>query len=362
LVLEQAGLSVFRDEDTIRLGDRWVTRLQEALQGCSAFVLLVGRDGVRRWVGAEVQVALIRHLSPHDDTQRLPIFPILLEGAKPEALPPFLALFQSARWSPAEPLPGALLEAITTHATRFEYREPIEGCPFLGLNAFGRADAKLFFGRRKETLEALAYLGDQRESNPERLHGSGGMTAYHRWLQIEGNSGAGKSSLVAAGMLPMIEQGALWARTGFERWQILGPMMPGMDPLTKLAEVLEQGLIAEAAQRNTLERLYRLQQDERALAFTLRDFRQEQSAFLLIVDQFEELFTFAKDAPRQRFDALLATALRDPECPLFLISTVRADFLDRCEQLPRLQTLYNSHCKRYFLPTISEHGLREIIE
>jgi formylglycine-generating enzyme required for sulfatase activity len=359
--LEQAGLSVFRDEDSIRLGDRWLTRLEEALQGCCAFVLLVGRDGVRRWVGAEWQVALIRHLSPQDDTQRLPIFPILLEGAKPEDLPPFLALFQSARWTPAESLPYALLEAITTHVTQFDYRESIKGCPFLGLNAFGKSDAKLFFGRRKETLEALACLGDQRESNPERLHGSGG-TAYHRWLQIEGNSGAGKSSLVNAGMLPMIEQGALWARTGFERWQILGPMMPGMDPLTKLAEVLEQGLIADPVKRDSLGRMQKLQQDERALAFTLRDFRQEQSAFLLIVDQFEELFTFAEDAPRQRFDALLANALQDPECPLFLISTVRADFLDRCEQLPRLQTLYNSHCKRYFLPTISEHGLREVIE
>jgi hypothetical protein len=41
---------------------------------------------------------------------------------------------------------------------------------------------------------------------------------------------------------------------------------------------------------------------------------------------------------------------------------VRADFLDRFEQLPRLQAIYNSHCKRYFLPTISEHGLREVIE
>ena len=62
--LEQAGLSVFRDEDAIRVGDRWMTRLEEALEGCSAFVLLVGRDGVQRWVGAEVQVALNRHLSP----------------------------------------------------------------------------------------------------------------------------------------------------------------------------------------------------------------------------------------------------------------------------------------------------------
>jgi hypothetical protein len=237
----------------------------------------------------------------------------------------------------------------------------IEGCPFLGLDAFRRKDAHLFFGRRKETLEALACLGDQQETNPDRLQ-AGQTGQCRRWLQIEGNSGAGKSSLVQAGMLPMIEQDALWARTGFTQWRVLGPMMPGKDPLTKLAEVVERGLVTDAEQRDSLKRLEQLQQDKRALALALRDRRQEQGAFLLIVDQFEELFTFADDAPRKHFDALLANALQDPECPLFMISTVRADFLDRYEQLPALQVIYNSHCARYFLPIITTQGLREAIE
>lgn len=357
--LEQAGLTVFRD-DSIRAGDRWITRLEEALQGCAAFVLLVGRSGVRRWVGAEAQVALNRHLSPHDDAQRLAIFPILLDDTPPEALPPFLALFQATRWRAADPLPGALVDTMRARATRLD-APPFEGCPFRGLNAFQREDARLFFGRRQETLEALAGLGDQRETNPETLHGSGG-TAYHRWLQIEGNSGSGKSSLVNAGMLPMIAQGALWARTGFDRWRILDPMPPGTHPLEKLAEVLERGLITDEARRDSLGRLQRLEQDDRALAFALRDARQDDTAFLLVVDQFEELFTFAEAGSRKRFDAQLACALQDPECPLFLISTVRADFLDRFEQLPRLQAIYNSRCKRFLLPTISRQGLREVIE
>ncbi len=358
--LEQAGLSVFQDENAIRVGDRWVTHLQEALQACFAFVVLIGRDGARRWVGAEVEIALTRHLSPQDDAARLPIFPVLIEGAMPEALPPLLALFQSIRWLPTEPLPSALIEAIKNRTTRIESREPIEGCPFLGLNAFGRGDARLFFGRRKEILEALAGLGDQRESNPERMQGGGGA-GYHRWLQIEGNSGAGKSSLVNAGLLPMIERGALWARTGFEHWRVLGPMMPGSDPVTNLAEVFEHGLIVDPVQRNLPTRLKQLQGDGSSLALALRAFKQEKTAFLLIADQFEELFTVAEGRPCKQFDALLANALQDPECPLFLISTVRADFLDRLEELPRLQAIYNG-CKRYFLPTISEHGLREVIE
>ena len=359
--LEQAGLPPFRDEDAIRAGDRWLSRLEQALAGCSAFVVLVGRDGIQRWVGAEVQVALARHLSPPAGAPRLPIFPLLLDGASADALPPFVALFQSTRWTPAEPLPRQLVEAIRARTVRLDAPPAIEGCPFLGLNAFGRGDARLFFGRRQETLEALACLGDQQQTNPDELSGGDGG-AYQRWLQIEGNSGAGKSSLVQAGMLPMIEQGALWARTGVEQWTVLGPMMPGRDPLAKLAEVLEQALVADAAQRDSLRRLQRLEADERTLAFALRDARQAGGAFLLVVDQFEELFTFADDAPRCRFEAQLANALQDPECPLFLVSTVRADFLDRFEQLPALQQIVNHRCKRYFLPTISEQGLREIIE
>lgn len=79
--LAQAGFSVFRDEESIRIGDNWLKSLQDAVQGCTAFVLLVGRDGVQqqRWVGAEVEVALSRKLSPHDDRERLPIFPVLLQ-------------------------------------------------------------------------------------------------------------------------------------------------------------------------------------------------------------------------------------------------------------------------------------------
>ncbi|MEJ2396320.1 MAG: toll/interleukin-1 receptor domain-containing protein, partial [Candidatus Thiodiazotropha sp.] len=359
--LQRAGLSVFKDDDSIRTGDRWISRIQEALGNCSAFVLLFGCDGVRGWVGAEVEVALIRQLSTRDEEKRLPIFPILLGETKVDELPLLLGRIQADRWSPDEPLPDGLAAAIQERVIRHPERQVFEGCPFLGLDAFRQKDAPLFFGRRKETLEALACLGDQQETNPDQLQ-AGQTGQYRRWLQIEGNSGAGKSSLVQAGMLPMIEQGALWARTGFTHWRILGPMMPGRDPLTKLAEVVERSLVSGPERRDALRRLERLEQDERALALALRDQRQERGAFLLIVDQFEELFTFADEAPRKRFDALLANALDDPECPLFMISTVRADFLDRYEQLPALQAIYNSHCTRYFLPIITERGLREAIE
>lgn len=359
--LEKAGLSAFRDEDDIKAGDEWITELEKALEQCTAFVLLIGKDGVQRWISAEYHVALRRHYAKTNEANSLPIFPVLLEDAQSVSLPAFLSSFQSIRWNASEPLPPQLIEAIKNRATGSGNTPTFEGCPFLGLSAFDRQHAPLFFGRRQETLKALEGLGDQQRIDPQRSQRSHGEK-YSRWLQIEGNSGSGKSSLVNAGMLPLIEQGFLLERTSFAQWRILGPMMPGKTPLEKLAETLEQGLIGDPARRDSLGRLKRLKEDARALAFTIKDFKQPGSAYLLIVDQFEELFTSADETERKQLDALLAHALADPECPLFLINTVRADFLDRFEYLPQLQTAYNDCCKRYFLPLISAQGLQDCIE
>jgi hypothetical protein len=362
-LLRATGIDVFKDDASIRVGDKWVDRLEGALSQCASFIVLVGRDGITRWVGAETQVALARHIGARGDALRLPILPLLLADTSPAALPPFLSLFQAEVWAPGQPLPDGLRQVAQTSDARFESRPELRSvCPYLGLAAFRLEHSHLFFGRTKETLEALRGLGDMQQTNPEQLSGGAGKS-YRRWLQIEGSSGSGKSSLVQAGMLPMIERGALWPRTGYATWRVLGPMMPGRDPLTNLSEAIELGLKPDAAARDIAGLAARLKQaDDSALALTLRNFKDKDTALLLVVDQFEELFTFAEPAQRRHLDALLAHALRDPECPLFMISTVRSDFLDRIEQLACLSEMYNSHCERYLLPLITQDGLREAIE
>jgi hypothetical protein len=99
--LEKRGLAVFKDDQGIREGDQWLLRMQEAVDGCTGFVVLVGRDGVSRWIGAETQVALIRYFGPHEDPKRLPIFPVLLGDTAVESLPAFLRLFQATPWKTA---------------------------------------------------------------------------------------------------------------------------------------------------------------------------------------------------------------------------------------------------------------------
>lgn len=361
IALEREGFEVFHDLEGIHVGEDWMARLQDALQACSAFVVLVGRDGVRRWVGAEVQVAVNRRFSLRDGAPPLPILPVLLRGAAPESLPPFLSLFQAMAWGPEQPLPASLLECLRLQRLAGADPGRFEGCPFVGLRAFQAHDAHLFFGRGQETLDALASIGAQQPLHPERA-APGGAATHVRWLQIEGASGSGKSSLVNAGLLPMVERGALWARTGIDRWTVLGPMLPGSDPLERLAAAAEYALVPVDGNRRTLDRMAGMERDDRALSAALRDAAGDDHAFLLVVDQFEELFTLSDPDRRRRFDAQLAQALADPTCPLYLASTVRSDFLDRFELLPRLQPLANRLCRRYLLPLISEDGLREVIE
>ena len=219
--------------------------------------------------------------------------------------------------------------------------------PYLGLSAFKQKDSDLFFGRQREIKEALAAFNDK----------------TCRWLQIEGNSGAGKSSLVNAGLLPAIQDGKLTRATGYQHWKIIKPIMPGETPLRRLAEALKHSFEDKLAQRSTLELQKELEADERSLAYMLNDLKDDDNtAFVLFVDQFEELFTFAGKQEKLDFDKQLANALQDKDCPLFLISTVRIDFLEGFEQLPKLSELYNQHCKRYLLKTISLEGLQEAIE
>ena len=312
--LERCGLSVFHDVESIRASDLWLDRLQEAVGGCGTFVVLVGRDGVRRWIGAETQVALNRHFAPHDDALRLPIFPILLEGTEAETLPAFLRLFQMTPWNgAADALPERLLDDIRERTIVADRTAAFEGCPFVGLAAYRIDQAHLFFGRQKETLDALACFFDIRPGNPPV-----------RWLEINGNSGSGKSSLMQAGLLPLVDKGWLWRpHTGYERWQRIGPMMPGERPVEMLAESLARAWKVEMADVSG-----RLQSDrDAALVHWLRTRKEDGAAFLLAIDQFEELFTFADADERRRFDRLVASALEDADCPLFVISTVRSVFL-----------------------------------
>jgi formylglycine-generating enzyme required for sulfatase activity len=350
--LRAAGAHVWWDRDGIGWSDNWIEKLQNTLTECAAYVILVGAGGVRRWVKAELHIATRRHFE-----NDLPVFPILLHGVPPDSLPPFLSIFQAAN------LPEDLarcdfaeladrLKAVPAAAE--DARPAIDDgtCPFPGLEAFREDDARFFFGRQSETLDALRRLGP----------GLDGI--YRRWLQIEGPSGVGKSSLVRAGLVPAIRRG--WIEEGdaqIRRWRVAPPLRPGADPIENLADSLSWGLAPEQGRLALAELDRDLRAgDERALRLMLRQHVADGEGLVLVVDQLEELFTLtAKAKDRARFDALLAEALRDLDGPLHLITTVRSDFMVRFAELPELQGLLNNAAGRYLLPPVSEAGLRDVV-
>ena len=125
----------------------------------------------------------------------------------PDTLPAFLRLFQARPWNGTDSLPATLLDQIRNRTLVANKALAFEGCPFVGLDAFRIDQAQLFFGRQQETLDALACFDTRRGH------------ATVRWLEINGNSGSGKSSLMNAGLLPLVDQGWLWPRTGYAVWQ-----------------------------------------------------------------------------------------------------------------------------------------------
>ena len=228
--------------------------------------------------------------------------------------------------------------------------DPVERreCPFPGLAFFDEAMAGFFFGRSEEIDEAIARLGDTAEG-------------HRRWLQIEGPSGAGKSSLARAGLVPAIRKGRIVGAP--DQWRV-AIFRPGTNPIRALAREVRKAL--EDRDPPSLEALVEwLHGSPRALGEILGKYVREGEGFLLVVDQLEEAFTLADEIWRAELDALLAGALPDDNHgSLYLVTTIRSDFVGRFEELPALASLLNIHEKvdRYFLKGMSARGLQESVE
>ncbi len=181
--------------------------------------------------------------------------------------------------------------------------------PYKGLRAFQEADADDFFGRDNLVQQLVDRLGESSSC----------------FLAIVGPSGSGKSSAVKAGLIPALRNGAL---RGSENW-FTAEMVPGTHPLEELELALWP--VAVDPPPSLVEPMER---DTRGMLRTIRrilpDGNGSQPQLLLIIDQFEELFTMVGSAKRREFflDSLLA-ALTAPRSPLRVVITLRADFYDR---------------------------------
>jgi WD40 repeat protein len=178
---------------------------------------------------------------------------------------------------------------------RGETEETAAPCPYLGLTAYGSDDARLFFGRSRPTAELAALIRDTVAPD-----GPGGL------VMLVGASGAGKSSLLHAGVVPALTGAS-------DEWAVAG-FTPGAAPLTALCHAVGGDLESWAPQRRRL----------------------------LIVDQFEELFTACADErERAAFLTQLQRAAVPSDSPdrhtTAVVIAIRADFFGRCLDYPVLQ-------------------------
>lgn len=227
--LTQQGESVFMDTQSIVSGDLWLEQIESEIISAKKFLILVGKEGVQRWARAELTVALNHYLEINNS--KYSIHPILLDGVEPSILPPLLRTFQSTSVNNVETIHSTVRNIRSTQTCIIHADEKISYNPFMGLSSFGKNQSHLFYGRSKEVLEILNILSSYRSKNrfstPNKEH----LQGYTRWLQIDGSSGIGKSSLIFAGLLPEIERGGLCWREDIAAWTVIEPIVPGIQPV-----------------------------------------------------------------------------------------------------------------------------------
>jgi hypothetical protein len=190
-------------------------------------------------------------------------------------------------------------------------------CPYKGLAAFefNDEDPKYFYGRTALTDELLEKL---RPGN---------------FIAVMGASGCGKSSVVKAGLLYQLKLGQ--RLSGSNEWKIMPVIRPGDNPLYSLAEAFT-GKDSKKMLIQLLEKELRDNGADRLQDFIAEDI-EKYSRVVLVVDQFEEVFTLCQDikARQQFFDCLLG-AVESSNNKLCLVITIRADFVGECAAYPKL--------------------------
>jgi len=242
---------------------------------------------------------------------------------------------------------------------------PVIASPYRGLNVFEEQDAAFFFGREAAATAVLDRMS-------RLLEGPG-------LLVVSGVSGAGKSSLLRAGVLPRIREAGLAAAPEAASWPCL-VFTPTRAPLDELAlRVADLAVADAAAVRQGLEAApawFALTARQAALArppgpagapdgpAARRHQPPRQQRLLLVVDQFEEVFTQCSDEGQRRafITALHAAGSAghgpDQAPAALVILGVRADFDARCADYPQLADPVQD---RYLVTSMTERQLRAAI-
>ncbi|HCZ37512.1 MAG TPA: High-affnity carbon uptake protein Hat/HatR, partial [Cytophagales bacterium] len=224
--------------------------------------------------------------------------------------------------------------------------------PFPGLRPFKIEESHLFFGREGQSDEVLLKLSKS------------------RFVGVIGPSGSGKSSFIYCGVLPILYGGFLTDAS--PNWEVV-VTRPGAGPIDNLAESLlktvkdynaadvedkkiKRTIVSTLLRSSSLGLVEAIQQSR----------RKEDINYLILVDQFEELFRF-KDGTDPNsvneslaFINLLMEAVNYEDSPIYVAITMRSDFIGECAQFPELTRKIND--SHYLIPQMTRDQKRRAIE
>jgi hypothetical protein len=224
--------------------------------------------------------------------------------------------------------------------------------PFPGLRPFKIEESHLFFGREGQSDEVLLKLSKS------------------RFVGVIGPSGSGKSSFIYCGVLPILYGGFLTDAS--PNWEVV-VTRPGAGPIDNLAESLlknnKEYLDADPEEQKIKRTIFStlLRSSSLGLVEAVEQSRRSADVnYLILVDQFEELFRF-KDSTDPNsvneslaFINLLIEAINYPDSPIYVAITMRSDFIGDCAQFPELTRKIND--SHYLIPQMTREQKRRAIE
>ena len=224
--------------------------------------------------------------------------------------------------------------------------------PFPGLRPFKIEESHLFFGREGQSDEVLLKLSKS------------------RFVGVIGPSGSGKSSFIYCGVLPILYGGFLTDAS--PNWEVV-VTRPGANPIDNMAESL-LGVSKEYNQADPEDKKIKrtivstlLRSSSLGLVEAIQQSRKATDVnYLILVDQFEELFRFKDSADPNSinetlgFVNLLMEAVNYEDSPIYVAITMRSDFIGDCAQFPELTRKIND--SHYLIPQMTRDQKRRAIE
>jgi hypothetical protein len=312
-LLNEHGVRAFLDRNDLVAGLPWPQALEQALRSVRAVLVFVGSadgsESLGLWQRREAWFALDRQAQNEGQGESFPVIPVLLPGARPDAGFLFLNTWVDLRDKANEAVAvKGIINALNNRAPLPGESAPVTVCPYRALEMFREEHSALFFGR-----EAIADDLLQR-------------VTHRSLVALVGHSGSGKSSVVQAGLLPLLRR----QRPPECAWDAV-VFRPGDAPFHRLAISLVPLLEPEADEVDRLELGRKLGEKLADGSVRIEDAVERviskskgTDRLLIVADQFEELFTLTPLPQRQSFLAAVLAAL--DRTPFTFLMALRADF------------------------------------